>query len=159
VELTGLTAEFRRATLEGRPPLYRAATDNPPGAFDPAVVNGAAWRAAEVPAINGHGTARAMAGLYAALLSGTLLSTGLLAEATTAQTRGPDLVFGHENAWGLGFAVDGAGYGMGGLGGSYAGTADGYAIGFVTGTMGDHDRVDRVENAYRACAGLPPLPE
>jgi CubicO group peptidase (beta-lactamase class C family) len=159
VELTGLTGEFRRAMLESRPPLYEKATANPPGAFDPAVVNGAAWRAAEVPAINGHGTARALAGLYAALLSGELLSAGLLAEATTAQSRGTDLVFGHENAWGLGFAVDGADYGMGGLGGSYAGTADGYAIGFVTGTMGDHDRVDRVENAYRACVGLPPLPD
>jgi len=28
------------------------------------VVNGAAWRAAEIPAINGHGTARAVAGFY-----------------------------------------------------------------------------------------------
>jgi CubicO group peptidase (beta-lactamase class C family) len=159
VELTGLTGEFRRGMLAGRPPLYARAIANPPGAQDPAVVNGAAWRAAEVPAVNGHGTARAMAGLYAALLSGTLLSPGLLADATTAQSRGTDRVFGHENAWGLGFAIDGDGYGMGGLGGSYAGAIDGYAIGFVTGTMGGHDRVDRVENAFRACVGLPPLPD
>ena len=159
VELTGLTDEFRRGTLAGRSPLYPKVIGNPPGAQDPAVVNGAAWRAAEIPAVNGHGTARAVAGLYAALLSGTLLSPALLAEATTVASRGTDRVFGHENAWGLGFAVeDGGGYGMGGLGGSYAGTADGYAIGFVTGTMGDHDRVDRVENVFRDCVGLPPLP-
>lgn len=159
VELTGLTEEFRRSTVEGRSPLYLRATGNPPGAFDAAVVNGAAWRAAEVPAVNGHGTARAMAGLYAALLSGKVLSASLLAEATTAQSRGVDQVFGHENAWGLGFGVDEGTYGMGGTGGAYAGTADGYAFAFVTGTMGNHDRVDRVENAFRACIGLPPLPD
>ena len=34
-----------------RSDLYRHATTNPPGAHDPAVVNSAAWRAAEIPAI------------------------------------------------------------------------------------------------------------
>jgi hypothetical protein len=111
-----------------------------------------------VPAINGHGTARALAQFYGALLAGRLLSPAMLSEATTVQSRGTDQVFGHENAWGLGFGVyDDAGFGMGGLGGSYAGATDGYAIGFVTASMGDHDRAERVENAFRACAGLPPL--
>lgn len=162
VELTGLDERFRRETLAGRPELYARAIANPPGAQDPAVVNGAAWRAAEVPAVNGHGSARALAGFYGALLSGRLLSAAMLREATTAASRGTDRVFGHENAWGLGFGIyddngADAGFGMGGLGGSYAGATDGYAIGFVTGSMGDHDRVDRVENAFRDCAGLPPL--
>jgi CubicO group peptidase (beta-lactamase class C family) len=159
VELTGLTDEFRDGTLAGRAPIYARAVGNPPGTQDPAVVNGAAWRAAEVPAVNGHGTARAMAGLYAALLSGKLLSPALLAEATTAHSSGTDRVFGHENAWGLGFSVEDGSFGMGGLGGSYAGTIDGYAIAFVTGTMGGHDRSERVENAFRDCVGLPPLPD
>jgi hypothetical protein len=68
-------------------------------------------------------------------------------------------VFGFDSAWGLGFAVDADGYGMGGLGGSvgWASTAGGYAYAFVTGSMGDHDRSDAVENALRSCLGLPPL--
>src|SRR3984893_7957045 len=65
--------------------LYERATTNPPGTRDSAVVNSAAWRAAEVPAINGHGTARGIAGLYAALLRGELLSPALLREAVSVQ--------------------------------------------------------------------------
>jgi CubicO group peptidase (beta-lactamase class C family) len=159
VELTGLDDAFRAANEEGRPELYRRAVANPPGAQDGAVVNAPAWRAAEIPAINGHGTARGIAGLYAALLRGELLSAELLREATTAQCAGPDRVFGFENAWGLGFAVDDDGYGMGGLGGAvgWASTAGGYAYAFVPGSMGTHDRSDAIENALRDCIGLPPL--
>ena len=141
--------------------LYARATGNPPGNRDPAIVNSVAWRAAEIPAINGHGTARGVAGLYAALLRGELLSPSLLHEATSVQCSGIDRVFGHENAWGLGFGVDDEGFGMGGLGGSFGGacTRDGasYAIAFVTGTMGSHERGERLENGLRACLGLPPL--
>jgi CubicO group peptidase (beta-lactamase class C family) len=140
--------------------LYRRATFNPPGTRDPSVVNSAAWRAAEVPAINGHGTARGIAGLYAALLQGRLLSPGLLREAVSKQCSGIDAVFGHDNAWGLGFGVDDEGFGMGGLGGSYGGACTrpgGYAFAFVTGTMGTHAREERVENALRGCLGSPAL--
>ena len=142
-----------------RSDLYRHATTNPPGAHDPAVVNSAAWRAAEIPAINGHGTARGIAGLYVALLRGELLSPALLREATTPQCSGVDAVFGHRNAWGLGFALDDGDFGMGGTGGSFGGacTRGAYAIAFVTGTMGSHARGERVENALRDCLGLPPL--
>jgi CubicO group peptidase (beta-lactamase class C family) len=139
--------------------LYRRATANPPGTRDPAVVNGAAWRTAEVPAINGHGTARGIAGLYAALLRGELLSPQLLREAVSVQCSGVDRVFGHENAWGLGFGIDPEGFGMGGLGGSFgaACSAAGYAIAFVTGTMGTHARGELLENTVRACIGLAPI--
>jgi CubicO group peptidase (beta-lactamase class C family) len=157
VDLTGLDEQYRQRNLFGKPELYRRAIENPPGAQDPAVVNGSAWRAAEVPAINGHGTARAAAGLYAALLSGKLLTPALLSEATTAQCSGVDAVFGQPNAWGLGFGVYEDGFGMGGLGGSFAGAAGDYAFGFVTASMGDHDRATEVEDAFRACLGLPPL--
>ncbi len=159
VDLTGLDDTFRRGNEEGRPDLYRRAIANPPGGQDGDVVNGPAWRAAEIPAVNGHGTARAVAGLYAALLRGDLLSPALLREATIAQCPGTDRVFGIDNAWGLGFGVDADGFGMGGLGGSvgWASTAGGYAYGFVTGSMGSHDRSDAVENALRSCLGLPPL--
>jgi CubicO group peptidase (beta-lactamase class C family) len=140
--------------------LYRRATSNPPGTRDPSVVNSAAWRAAEVPAINGHGTARGIAGLYAALLRGELLSPDVLREAVSKQCSGVDAVFDHENAWGLGFSIDDDGFGMGGLGGSYGGAstrASGYAFAFVTGTMGTHARAERVENALRGCLGVPAI--
>jgi CubicO group peptidase (beta-lactamase class C family) len=161
VDLTGVTEHAREQEAGDPPELYRRAMSNPPGALDTAVVNSSAWRAAEIPAINGHGTARGAAGLYAALLRGELLSPGLLAEATTAQCSGVDAVFGEETAWGLGFGVDEENYGMGGWGGSYAGacTSGGYAFGFVTATMGSHDRATVVEDAFRACLGLPPLEE
>ncbi len=124
-------------------------------------MNSAAWRAAEIPSINGHGTARGAAGLYAALLQGELLSPELLAEATRAQCSGVDRVFGHDISWGLGFSVDEDGYGMGGTGGSFAAasTVGGYAIAFVTGSMGTHDRAATIENTFRECLGLAPLEE
>lgn len=161
VELTGVAEYSALRQAAGMPLLYRRAVANPPGAFDPVVVNGSAWRAAEVPAVNGHGTARGAAGLYAALLAGQLVSPALLREATSAQCTGVDAVFGHHRSWGLGFGVDDEGFGMGGSGGSYAGvsTLGGYAFAFLTGTMGDHSRADVIENVFRSCLGLPPLSE
>jgi CubicO group peptidase (beta-lactamase class C family) len=160
VDLTGLGPAFFAATASGRPELYRLAIGNPPGAHDADAVNSPAWRAAEIPAINGHGTAGAVAGFYQALAAGRVLSPDLLAEAVTPQCAGRDRVFGEENAWGLGFGVSDDGYGMGGIGGNYGGTSTtgGYSIGFVTGSVGTFDRVDALENALRSCLGLPPLP-
>lgn len=160
VDLTGLD-EYSREQAAVMPELYLRAVTNPPGAFDPAVVNGRAWRAAEVPAVNGHGTARGAAGLYAALLQGKLLSPALLRQATTAQCAGVDAVFGQDSAWGLGFGVDADSFGMGGSGGSYAGAsaAGGYAFAFVTAAMGSHSRATEVENVFRGCLGVPPLDE
>jgi hypothetical protein len=133
---------------------------NPPGAQDGAVVNSAAWRSAEIPAVNGHGTAAAVAGFYHALATGQLLSPGMLAEAVTPQCAGPDRVFGDDNAWGLGLGISDDGYGMGGLGGNYGGTSThgGYSIGFVTGSVGSYDRIDKLENTLRNCLGLAPIP-
>ncbi len=159
VELTGLDDSFWAMNAAGRPDLYVRATSNPPGSHDAAIVNGAAWRAAEIPAINGHGTAPAIADFYHALATGRVLSSSLLAEAVTAQCSGPDRVFGWDNSWGLGFGVDTDGFGMGGLGGNYGGTstAGGYSLAFVTGGVGTHDRVEGLENTLRDCLGLAPL--
>jgi hypothetical protein len=157
VELTGLDEHFS-APVAGEPELYRRAISNPPGARDAAVVNSERWRAAEIPAINGHGTARGIAGFYAALLEGTTLAAALVAEATSVHASGIDRVFGEPNAFGLGFGIDENGFGMGGLGGSYGGASrDGYAIAFVTGSMGTFDRATSIENALRSCLGLAPL--
>jgi CubicO group peptidase (beta-lactamase class C family) len=160
VELTGLDDPRRVARrTAGRPDLYRRAISNPPGAFDPAVVNGSAWRAAQVPAVNGHCTARGAAALYAALLTGQVLTPAMLAAATAVHCSGTDAVYGQDNAWGLGFGIEPGAFGMGGSGGSYAGacTAAGYAFSFVTGSAGSHLRSEAMENALRECLGLPPL--
>jgi hypothetical protein len=139
--------------------LYDKAVNNPPGAWDQAVVNSRRWRAAEIPAVNGHGTAVGVCELFVALLGSTLLSRSLRREMSTVHCSGTDAVMGGETAWGLGVAIDADGFGMGGTGGSlgWASLAGGYAYGFVTGTAGTHERCDIVENALRGCLGLPPL--
>lgn len=159
-DLTGVETLREGVLARGATELRAQALLNPPGALEAAVVNSERWRRAEVPAVNGHGTARGVAGLYARLLEGEILSPALRDEAATAQARGIDKVMGGpERAWGLGFGVDGEGFGMGGSGGSlgWACTSGRYAYGFVTGTMGGHDRSDSVENAFRAVIGLPPV--
>jgi len=77
---------------------------NPPGYSSRGVVNSAQWRAAQVPATNGHGTAVGVARVYAALIEpGLILSSDLLAEATRVQRTGPCPVLGEEVSFGLGF--------------------------------------------------------
>ena len=157
VELTGFDAAFRRG-LEAYGSVFRRSLDNPPGALDPAIVNSTAWRRAEIAAVNGHGTARSVAGLYVALTQGGLLSPSLLAEAVRVHAAGHDQVLGQDASWGLGFGVDGDGFGMGGLGGSYGWWSEsgGYAFAFLTGHLGDPDRGDRVEGVLRRVLGLSP---
>jgi hypothetical protein len=140
--------------------MWRALT-NPPGALDPDVVNSPAWRRAEVPAVNGHGTARAVASLYVALATGGLLSAELLGELTRVQASGLDRVVGEQRSWGLGVGVEGGdGWGMGGFGGSFGwwSEAGRYAVGFVTGTVPAADLGTRLENVVREVLGLPPEP-
>jgi CubicO group peptidase (beta-lactamase class C family) len=158
VDLTGFEA-FEGARLADKPELYALATASPPGAFDPAVVNSPRWRGAAIPAVNGYGTARGIAQMYVDLLAGRIVSRELVQEMTTPQSTGVDRVFGHEGSWGLGVAVDEDGFGMGGSGGHYGGwsAVGGYALGFVTGTMGTHERVQRIEAALREAIGAPPL--
>jgi CubicO group peptidase (beta-lactamase class C family) len=138
--------------------LHERALRNPDGAIDPAFVNSDAWRRAEVPAVNGHGTARSVAGLYVALQQGQLLSPGMLAEVVRGEGTKRDLVMDDEREWGLGVVVDEDGYGMGGLGGSFGwwSEAGQYAFGWVTGSLG-HDGGDLLENSLRAVLDLPPV--
>ena len=157
-DLTGFDAGFR-ASQEAAPELYRQAIANPPGARDPRVVNGRRWRRAEVPAVNGHGTARAVAGFYEALAHGRLVGAAVTQELTRGRGVGPDLVIGDERDWGLGVVLDPDGYGMGGVGGSFGwwSEAGQYAAAFLTGHIGDHDRGERLETEVRDVLGLPPL--
>jgi CubicO group peptidase (beta-lactamase class C family) len=157
-DLTGFGDAFRRAGDDWTD-LLRRGLVNPPGVIDPAVVNGERWRRAEIPAANGHGTAKGVAGLYVALHQGRILSAEMYPNLTTAAGSGTDLVMGDEREWGLGVVLDPDGFGMGGLGGSLGWWSEvgQYAIGFATGEIGDYDRSERLENAVRACLGLAPL--
>lgn len=157
VDLTGLDDAAFRDELAGYGPVMARALDNPPGSVDPNVVNGSAWRRAEIAAANGHGTARGLAGLYVVLARHGLLADAVLDEMTRVQGAGHDLVIDQDATWGLGVAVDEDGFGMGGLGGSYGWWSEvgGYAFAFVTGHLGDPDRGDRIEAALRDVLGVP----
>jgi CubicO group peptidase (beta-lactamase class C family) len=156
-DLTGFGEAFRE-TQDDWTDLLRRGLTNPPGAIDPAVVNGEAWRRAEIPAVNGHGTAKGVAALYVALHEGRILSPAMLATATSVAASGTDRVMGDEREWGLGVVLDPDGFGMGGLGGSSGWWSEvgQYALGFATGEIGGYDRSERLENVVRACLGLPP---
>jgi CubicO group peptidase (beta-lactamase class C family) len=92
------------AALEGDQLMEMLSYFNPPGYSSMGVVNTAEWRDAEVPSTNGHGTARGVARMYDALLTpGLLLSAGLLAEATSAQSEGYCPILHEEVVFGLGF--------------------------------------------------------
>jgi CubicO group peptidase (beta-lactamase class C family) len=85
---------------------------NPRPVLDPALVNSRAWRGAEIPAANGHATARALAALYGGLATGgalngyRVLSPAGIERAYTEQAFGPDLILGVDTRWGLGFALN-----------------------------------------------------
>lgn len=88
------------------------------------------WRAADLPSANGHGTARALATIYARLIApeGGLVSPETLAKATAQQIRNTDLVLGIECDWAAGFLRNSSGvfgpvaatFGHTGWGGSFA---------------------------------------
>jgi CubicO group peptidase (beta-lactamase class C family) len=75
-------------------------------------VNSREWRAAEIPAANGHGTAAALARVYGALARGgeldgvRVLSAQAIEDANTEQVSGPDAVLGPlQTRFGLGFML------------------------------------------------------
>ena len=78
----------------------------------PDIMNRRAWRAAEIPAANGHANARTIARLYGALARGgstldgvRLLRPGTIAAAIVEQARGIDAVLGMEDRFALGFML------------------------------------------------------
>jgi CubicO group peptidase (beta-lactamase class C family) len=70
-----------------------------------------AWRAAEMPAVNGHGNARSVARVAAALACGgeldgvKLLTPPTIEKIIEEQYYGPDLVIDMPIRWGLGFGL------------------------------------------------------
>ncbi|MEQ9150660.1 MAG: serine hydrolase domain-containing protein [Parvibaculaceae bacterium] len=126
---------------------------NPPGISGAGWVNTAEWRAAEIPSTNGHGTARGVARLYAALAAGggidgvEILSKPMLAAATQEHSFGPDRILERESRFALGFQLPQAerplgpnaeAFGHFGAGGSlgFCDPVAGVAFGYVTNDMG-----------------------
>ena len=141
---------------------------NPRPVIDPALVNSRAWRGAEIPAANGHASARALATLYGALACGgaldgyRVLTPASIERAYTEQANGPDLVLGVVARWGLGFALNQPGapvgpnprtFGHPGAGGSI-GFADPDArvgFGYVMNQMGSDQLIDgRASSLFNA---------
>jgi CubicO group peptidase (beta-lactamase class C family) len=126
---------------------------NPPGFSGGAYVNTPAWRAAEIPSTNGHGNARGVARVYAALANGgavdgvRILSSDMLAAATIEQSNGFDLINQRPSRFGLGFQLtqperplgpNPRAFGHFGAGGSlgFCDPDAGIAFGYVTNDMG-----------------------
>jgi CubicO group peptidase (beta-lactamase class C family) len=119
-------------------------------------VNEYPFRAAEVPAANGIGTARALSKLYAGCIGPVdgvrLLDAATLERATRTQARGEDLVTGYETHYATGFQLPfplrpmaGAGsfghYGMGGAA-TFAHRELGFSFAYVMNQMQPSARVD-----------------
>ena len=88
------------------------------------------WRAADLASANGHGTARALASIYAKLIAPRdgLVSSATMTKATAQQIRNIDLVLGIECDWAAGWLRNSSGvfgpteaaFGHTGWGGSFA---------------------------------------
>ncbi len=141
-EIPELSAE-ELARLTGDTAIVANSYFNPPGYASIGVVNTPAWRASQIGSTSGHGSARGIARIYAALgEEDRLLSDDLLAEATRPQSTGHCPVLGEEVTFGLGFTPtterrplgpnDGA-FGHFGTGGSlgFCDREGGIAFGYV----------------------------
>ena len=131
-----------------------AAFNNPPIASNNGMeANTKKWRNAEIPAANGHGTARSIAKLYGVLANGGsldglhILSPDTIEMARTTQSDGKDLVLGGMHTrFGLGFMLgtknvsmgpNSEAFGHGGAGGSlgFADPDNNISLGFVMNQM------------------------
>ncbi|HAC81541.1 MAG: serine hydrolase [Candidatus Binatia bacterium] len=116
---------------------------NPP--IDPTAIADRDWRAAEIPAANGHGTAAALARIYGILATGGeadgvhVLSPETIARARTEESYGLDAILPLVSRFGVGFALPPAeeptgpnlqAFGHAGMGGSYGQADPEYRMGF-----------------------------
>jgi CubicO group peptidase (beta-lactamase class C family) len=132
------------------PPEALAALVNPP--LQGEVCNARAWRAAEIPAANGQGTANGVARVYAALanrgvLDGQRLMKGeTIMQMTQAHKGRTDVLLGFTDNWAMGVSYNQQGmlgpspktFGHGGWGGSFgcANLDAQVGIGYVCNQMG-----------------------
>lgn len=80
---------------------------NPPGISGHGVINTPAWRRAEIPSTNGHGTARGIARVYEALAAGgaPIVARDVLAAAVVEHVHGYDHILRRPTRFGLGFQL------------------------------------------------------
>src|SRR2546426_2423497 len=138
LEDTPMPPDFQMPAMPPDLPMFKAAPMSlmPNAAFG----NREDTLAADIPA-GGKTSARAIARMYAALLGGVdgvrLLSPERLREATTAPVSGVDEVFGMPTTWALGYSMGVPGgdtktaFGVGGVGGSFAGCDASTGIAFA----------------------------
>jgi CubicO group peptidase (beta-lactamase class C family) len=149
---------WRQAIRDDPRRWLEASLDNPPGMLDVDVVNSPAYRAAEIPAVNGHGTARAIARFYGGLAAGgeldgvRLLRPETVEEALRPQASGRDELLEDDAVWSLGFRVDdGESFGLGGIGGfaGYGLRRPGIALGYgyVSCLLAGYERTEACEDA------------
>jgi CubicO group peptidase (beta-lactamase class C family) len=130
------------------------------------------WRLAEIPAANGHGTARALATIFGAVTDGSerLISAKTLAVARAGNGLHTDLVLGFPAEWGLGWGLSGTdlhffgpnpmAFGHDGFGGSAVGgdPEAGVAFAYVMNRMGlnlvnDPRKMAIVDGVYQSLVG------
>jgi CubicO group peptidase (beta-lactamase class C family) len=151
-------------------PAAAAALLNPALTGDEA--NDDDWRLAEIPAANGHGTARALATIFGAVTDGSerLISAKTLAVARAGNGLHTDLVLGFPAEWGLGWGLSGTdlhffgpnpmAFGHDGFGGSAVGgdPEAGVAFAYVMNRMGlnlvnDPRKMAIVDGVYQSLVG------
>ncbi len=101
---------------------------NPPSLLMPGTVGSRAFRAAELPSVNGHATARAIASLYGSVHE--LLSRESIARAGSERVSGRDLVLDVPTRFGLGFMLSQPGESFGPNEGSFGHPGMGGSVGF-----------------------------
>jgi CubicO group peptidase (beta-lactamase class C family) len=150
-EIVGPTAPLDEALPTALPPAALMALSNPQQ--DSESPNGRDWRAAQLPAANGHASALGLARLYAALVFDGLEGVRVLSPGaaqwvlrSAAGAGRVDMFLGFDDCWSMGMALNRPGiygpnsgaYGHSGWGGSF-GSADpdvGVVIGYDCNRMG-----------------------
>ena len=110
---------------------------NPPNGMRPGMVNTREWRAAEIPAANGHTTARSLAKLYGALARGgeldgvRVMSKEQVAQCSIEQSHGPDALLVINTRFSLGFMMSQPGASLGPNAKSFGHPGAGGSLGYA----------------------------
>jgi len=110
---------------------------NPPGGMRPGLVNTREWRAAEIPAANGHTTARSLAKLYGVLARGgeldgvRVMSKEQVAQCSIEQSSGPDALLIINTRFSLGFMMSQPGASLGPNAKSFGHPGAGGSLGYA----------------------------
>ena len=110
---------------------------NPPNGMRPGMVNTREWRAAEIPAANGHTTARSLAKLYGALARGgeldgvRVMSKEQVAQCSIEQSSGPDALLVINTRFSLGFMMSQPGASLGPNAKSFGHPGAGGSLGYA----------------------------